>query len=777
MATWRPLPRQRLFLLVLGGAALAIITGTAPGVVPSPAVAVDAKAPNAPVQEETVGTNEELPERLERALERWCRWLAGYLRQVPGTDLYTLVPKLNTNRNAYRDVAGNQFAAAAAGYWLRRAKPEEEIARPLRGLIKLSLASHVAVAAVDRPDVPKWGAGYSSADNWHADLFAATSGMLMLDGLPPDQRDWLRVILAWEADKQVEYGIRRESHSFPGRWPRHSIGEANAWSTALVQTARLAWPDSDRQPAWRSTAIDYSLNAICLPDDMTSERIVAGKPLKERVKGANFEPGGIQEHHGFYHPGYMGWPLAYQAYAMLIDEALPPAQRNPDVYLNNWKPAFDRLKQGTFAGGRFIYCAGYDWNAYGYGNAHVLPLALFAAVRFQDPDASRLAHGWLSLVEHEQALGDGSIQGVRLATLKRNYTNDFAWYEAISGASLAHALWVLEHVDVEEMPPPSSKAEYNQRNSGTYHEPNARLVWHRDPKRWASFCWRSAFGEWQAIVQPIGLSHLLKFNHNSLGIFDAPGTARKAALKSFAIDTFDGGGFWSLGTIARTSSKTSGKFPLVRQHQALVALPEGPTLLVDQCQALGRLEVRRTGGLGLRLAADVFNGNCLHLTAAGSEKTFGQHPQRDTWHDLGVRSIRIEKRLTLHAIRGEGSFQLLQKRGRPPEGSEKLYPGDTFAVEESLLSHELYFGPPAYQPPRLVGPQEWFRNLVLVIYCDPERAPEEASAAVSGSHPCFAIHLPEVDRTVAINFADTALSTDSPAGPIEVDPRSVRVVP
>ncbi len=49
---------------------------------------------------------------------------------------------------------------------------------------------------------------------------------------------------------------------------------------------------------------------------------------------------GIQEHHGFYHPGYMGWPLAYQAYAALMDEALPSTQRDPQVYLNNLQTDF-----------------------------------------------------------------------------------------------------------------------------------------------------------------------------------------------------------------------------------------------------------------------------------------------------------------------------------------------------------------------------------------------------------------------------------------------------
>ncbi len=68
-------------------------------------------------------------------------------------------------------------------------------------------------------------------------------------------------------------------------------------------------------------------------------------------------------------------------YAQLIDETLPESQRNPDVYLNNWRLAFDRLKQATFANGRFIYCAGSDWINYGYGNAHILPIGIFAATK------------------------------------------------------------------------------------------------------------------------------------------------------------------------------------------------------------------------------------------------------------------------------------------------------------------------------------------------------------------------------------------------------------
>jgi hypothetical protein len=492
------------------------------------------------------------------------------------------------------------------------------------------------------------------------------------------------------------------------------------------------------------------------------------------------------------------------------------SRRNTDVYLHPWQQAFNRLKHSTFANGRFIHCAGDDWNAYGYGNDHILPIAIFAAVRFSDPDATRLADQWLKLMEHAQSLTGGPIQGARLGRLQHLHHNDFAWYESISGASLAHALWVLDRLapaampahdcrerppwrsvergktrpdesrnategvpyssDLAAMPAPSTEDEYNARNAGTYHEPNARLVWHRDAHRWASFCWRSAFGEWQAIVQPIRLPHLLKFNHNSIGILEAAGAVGGAKLQWFKIETFDRGGFWSMGAVDRLAKKEQKGAFLVRQHQALIVLPDGPSLLIDQCQALDRLPLVRSGGLGLRLAADIFNNREVHLEVNGMPKTFGQHPAQDTWHDLQARSLTIEKLLSLHALAGEGTFQLLQKRRRSPDHRESPYTRDTFAVEESLLGHELYFGPPRCERRETVAPGEWFRNLILLIHCDPRQAQHLGTAVVIGRPPCFAIDMPQTGSLVTINFSDTEHRVQCPGGAVRVGPRSVRVV-
>jgi hypothetical protein len=718
--------------------------------------------------------------RTEKALDRWCRWLSGYLYQIPGTDLYTLNPTAGTGANPYRDCAGNDFAAGAAAYWMKRAHPEENVARPLRGLIKLVLGSHVAIKAVNRPDVRFWGSTCSYADNWHACLHVVVLSMLAMDALPAEQREQLRTMLAWEADHRAKLGISKEGGSIPALMPQGSCGESNAWTAALMQLARATFPDSDRQNTWRNAAIEFSLNAVCMPADMASDRVIAGNPLKGWVRGANFEPGGIQEHHGFYHPGYVGWPLAYKAFAVLLDESLPPDHRNPDVYLHNYKFVFDRLKRGTFSNGRFIHCAGDDWITYGYGNSQILPAAIFAAARFNDPDASRIADQWLSLIEHQQSLTGGAIPSARLATFHRLRVNDIAWYEGEDGVALAQAMWVLDRIDTGAVPPPSSEREFDARNVGTYHEPNARLVWHRDSHRWASFCWRSCYGEPQALVQPIGLPNLLKFNHNSFGILDIAGCTRSIEIKWFATDTLKGGGFWSLGQIDRESRSDIVKgrvSPLVRQYQALVALPEGPSILIDQCLALDQLWLLRSGSLGMRLAADIFNDNKVSLTVNGMEKVFGQHTERDTWHDLGSREITLEKVLAIHVVAGEGTFQLLQKRRRSPDRSELLYPNDPYGSEESLLTHELYFGPAGYDRPRIVVPQTWFRNDVLVFYCDPAATPPKTAAVIMGKHPCFAIHLPDLKRAVAINFADNEQSTDSPAGRITVAARSVKVLP
>ena len=93
--------RRLLFALILF-AVSAVVMGLSIFLPAAPAVAAGptGQAPGS-----------QLRGRLERALDRWSRWLSGYLYQVPGTELYTLNPTLGGGANPYRAVAGNPFAA------------------------------------------------------------------------------------------------------------------------------------------------------------------------------------------------------------------------------------------------------------------------------------------------------------------------------------------------------------------------------------------------------------------------------------------------------------------------------------------------------------------------------------------------------------------------------------------------------------------------------------------------------------------------------------------
>ncbi len=726
---------------------------------------------------------ESLKKRLACCLDDWCHWLTGYLWQVPGADaLCTMNPTLGTGRNPYRDVAGNQFAAAAAAYWLCINEPSSSEKKILEGLIRLALGTHLAAKQIDRPDIQKWGASYSSADNWHACLFSVTHAILQ-PAANDDFSEKRDAIYRWEADHLAEYGISKNYRSWPGLWPESSCGESNAWSACHLQFTRYRLNDQERDRTWMNAAIDRSLNALSMQTDLEDKTLIHGQPLCERVKEANFEPGGIQEHHGFYHPGYIAWPLAYLALAELADRNLDTNKRT-GVFLHNWKTVFNRLKQSTFCNGRLIHCAGDDWAVYGYGNSLLLPAVIFAAVEWQDADAAQIADEWLKLIEYQQSLSGGSVQAARQKTLQRTNLNDFSWYEAIDGACLAMAHWMLCQPGMNRIPEPSNEETYNLNQQSLYHAPNACLVWSRTQERWASMSWRSAYREWQAVIQPIHKPHMLKFNHNGIGIFETNKPDWYAKLKDKSlpnvtwhkIQPLNGNGFWSLGCIELYGKSavhgTTG--PLIKNYQALVALSEGPCLWVEFVETLDQVFLRRSASLGLQLAADIFNGNKARIQTGNRKRYFEPHPYQDTWIDLDSRSVTLDGDMHIQALWGEGTFHLLQKRQRDPEGERLLYENDPVGASETLLAHALYFGMQAYKRPIALGPGTILRDTGLFFSFG--REIEKSHTKPEGKSPYLrAIQIPGSEKWIVLNFNNTTQTLELPGRKIEIEPQAIQI--
>ncbi len=117
----------------------------------------------------------------------------------------------------------------------------------------------------------------------------------------------------------------------------------------------------------------------------------------------------------------------------------------------------------------------------------------------------------------------------------------------------------------------------------------------------------------------------------------------------------------------------------------------------------------------------------------------------------------------------------MQKRGRSPERDEQLDSRDHHGEEESLVAHELYFGPPAYDRPRIVSPNEWFRKQVIVFYCDPAGTPAKAVGSVEGDFPCLTVKLPDVGRVILVNFDTMERRIAMPGGAVVVPAQAVTI--
>jgi hypothetical protein len=713
-----------------------------------------------------------LHDRLWKALDAWCRGLSGALFPMGG-GFHSLTPVPETGEVAYDAVAADQFAAAAAGYWLARAEGvPEEMAAPLRGLIRFALASHVSVQEGRLPDGTVWGAtAKHRSNNWHAPLFPAATGLLLQGALEEEQQNHLRRIIEWEADYHTQNPPGMEckppihGRKWPGRNPAHSCGESLAWTTALLQVARIRYPDSADAGRWREAAVSHALNAMSFPEDLQSDRMVAGRPLGSWVQGANFEPEGIQEHHGFYHPGYMAWPLASHAVALLLDEELPPEERNPEVYLHHWQEVFERLKQSCLDNGRLIYAAGFDWNQYGYGNARLLPAALFAAGRLEDSCAARLADEYLGLMEFQQERTGWATQAERMATQRIRFPNRYAWYEAIDGMTLAESLWILERVG--PVADPASSEVWHAAMAGTFHSPNARLAWHRTGDTFASISWRAYPHGIQALVQPLAKPHLLKWNAAATGLLEIEEALPGVSLQWCRMEPLPAGGFWTLGEVAHGRWADGRNIrPLVRQFLGMIALPDGTVFWIDRCRAAQAFTLTTNLSLPIRLAADIFNDGAARLTVAGEERLFPQHATEDTWHRLSGREILLDRCLAVQNLEGEGAFHLMQKRRRDPQRQMMIYGEGSAACEESLVAHDLYFG---NRETRNVAAGTWMRRVAQWLFCHNEMNTGASGFTVEGEDPLRFALVAEREPRILINFTERAQHV---AGH-EVGPRQV----
>lgn len=176
-----------------------------------------------------------------------------------------------------------------------------------------------------------WGGQWQSA-MWAAQT--AQTAWIIWEQLTDQDRQWVLTMLSYEADRF----LKKAPPTSNEKSVKDTKGEENAWNAPCMLTASLMLAGHPHEQLWRERAIVYYLNAVATPHDLNSQRVVDGKPLKERLVGYCITEDYAVGNHGAYpHPGYTA--SSYLDVRMLIFSSLAGVQP-PQALLYNAEPIY-----------------------------------------------------------------------------------------------------------------------------------------------------------------------------------------------------------------------------------------------------------------------------------------------------------------------------------------------------------------------------------------------------------------------------------------------------
>jgi len=431
----------------------------------------------------------------------------------------------------------------------------------------------------------RWGAdGWTPVPAFLLWLVAEELG----DALPAVEAGMVRRVLEHEADANLadrrstvleHHGYLRELPPIPTGRFGHSWPESNAWRSALLAAAQLALTGHPNAARWDDSMKRHFINALSVPQDSQSERVVDGRPVRERFAGANVHPAFALEHHGFFHPCYAARTMQFLVLAAAAFErhGRPAPESAAHHLVDEWR----MLRRLILWEGRIAYPAGKDHHRYGWGLTYLLPVTAWLHRRHGDAPAALLEQQLTSLFLAEQAHnGDGSFARERMGALleqrpgpgrRVGERSRVLYYRAEADPPFYLLLALALHEAAGDAGRPRVRAvaaEAERDLCGTYEEPDARLVLHRGTERFASWSWNAHPDMAQGLFVPRGGDHLAEWNGNlapSFVVLDAPhGPSSRAGVWQRTV-TFDGG-FATLGMVRHAGGA-------IEQHALYVALP------------------------------------------------------------------------------------------------------------------------------------------------------------------------------------------------------------
>lgn len=631
-------------------------------------------------------------------------------------------------------------------------------ARSLACLRHLLQAHHSGAGTL--LDGQRWGR------TWISCLALERSGhalrLLESQGDPADRAALDRVFAdeaVWLCD-----GYERGSHGLKStRWANEggNHGESHLWNGCLLWRVAERLPTHPRAADWRERAHGFLLNAVSVAADLTDDRIVAGKPLRERVLGAGFFDHFAFDHHGYLNVGYQ--VIAVSQAAMLHFDAKRDGFATPESLHHHQRDLWDLVRRTVFGDGRLARIGGDSRVRYAYCQEYLVPSALYAADHLGDGHALELVDGWLATAEREaEWTGDGTFYGKRLDYLVQNSPS--YWLRVESDRACALSM-LISYLPATVPSPATGDAEASL--AGGWGEPEHGAVLHRSPQRLAAFAWR-AYGLAQGTCQPPGDGNLAEWSGNLMGKVDFIDLDPKQERRALIAHDQAGfaGGFVTWGRLALgcgcrvVEGWDAAKTGQAVHHLAFAALPDDRTVLAIEVVRVGALhaQVKAARALHLNLPNDCFNGMERRLeTAHGA--------------------------LTLHAAEADGVTALDSRWAQLAPGLAciGLTGGSTLSIDRSRIRrggayrslHVEEIGWGAWSGLRHAKPGEVLLDASWLVRCggdaaDAARCAELNPAAALPTGPdvrAVRVVLPDGRRFVlALNLADVPSEIPGIAG-------------
>ncbi len=618
---------------------------------------------------------------IQTALTLLSKWAAAEefwypISGHPGLGCY------GTGYNAWGVQTNQKFLSAMAvlgtlgpQYGLDAAVCDKALERALAAF-RFSLFSHVTGPGTCT-DSTSWGRTWVSSLGVERMMHAIP---WLEPHLTDPDRDGLRAMLLSECEaiKDGAATFGRPTGVVGDIWNRSgkNVPESNLWNGAVLWRTAAMYPDHPRVEEFREEAHLLLINSISVAADETDERIVAGKSIAERFRGANFFPNFALDHHGYMNVGYQVICLSNMAMLHFDMKALDLP--NPESLYHHGDDLWQVVRQMVFGDGHLCRIGGDTRVRYTYCQEYLLPTLTLAADKFGEAFAQKLIRGQLEWIGTEQEFnGNGTFYGKRLQHVRSispyyitRLESDRACVLGMLATHLHNCPEMFDSQDADDACEVSL--------AGGWSEPEHGDVLHRCPTRIASFAWR-ANGLAQGLCLPPDDGLLADWLYNLGGRVCPAGDCGKRNLLPPHIAEFDGG-FVTAGGVVEGIDVIMAEgwrhSELATNRLAVAALPDGHTMLgLQLCRATDcRIAITSAKSLHLNLPNDLFNDFRLELTTATGKEVF-EAPATEDVSTVSLESTwaNLNGRIAAVGIYGADSLSVVRHRQRCGGKYHSLY--------------------------------------------------------------------------------------------------------